>query len=187
MPGLHNLKPARGSRKQPARRGRGDAAGQGSYSGRGHKGQRKRESVRPQFEGGQLPIIKRLPYLRGFTNDRFRIAYEPVNVGDLSARAGDGSAITPDSLRAAGLIRHWDALVKVLGEGDATKPLHVSAHAVSASARAKIESAGGTVTIIPRPVSQHPQPVRAPRPPRAERAPKAEKADKAEKPAKAEK
>jgi large subunit ribosomal protein L15 len=178
MPGLHNLKPAKGSRKQPLRRGRGDSAGQGSYSGRGHKGQRKRESVRPQFEGGQLPIVKRLPYLRGFTNDRFRIEYEPVNVGDLSARTGDAAAITPDFLRAIGLVRRWDSLVKVLGEGEATRPLNVSAHAVSASARAKIEAAGGTVSIIPPAVSQHPQPVRPPRPERAESEPKAAKADK---------
>ena len=150
MPGLHELKPAPGSRRATRRRGRGDAAGQGSYSGRGGKGQRKRGSVRPQFEGGQLPLVKRLPYLRGFHN-RFRVAYVGVNLARLDDFEA-GTEVTPDTLRTAGILRKWDERVKVLGGGEIGKALKVTAHRVSKSAREKIEAAGGSVTELdPRP------------------------------------
>lgn len=166
MPGLHDLKPSPGSRRDRRRRGRGDAAGQGSYSGRGGKGQRKRGTVRLQFEGGQLPIVKRLPYKRGFTNN-FRISYVAVNLSSLD-RFDSGSEVTADTLRAAGIIRRWDDRVKVLGGGDIGKALKITVHAASKSARTKIEAAGGTITTLDQP-EQPPEPQAAAAPAPAEK------------------
>ncbi len=149
MPGLHELKPATGSRRGPRRRGRGDSAGQGSYSGRGHKGQKKRGSVRPQFEGGQLPLVKRLPYLRGFTPPS-RVPFIAVNLDRLGVFEA-GAEVSPATLRSSGIVKEWDARVKVLGDGDIGKALKVTAHAVSKSARVKIEAAGGSVTLLEAP------------------------------------
>lgn len=144
--GLHELKGARGARSQKRRVGRGDSGRRGSTAGRGLKGQKARGSVPPLFEGGQLPLIKRLPYMRGFHN-KFRTEYIPVNVERLNAFDPD-TEITPVSLLEAGIVNKPGSPVKILGDGDLDRPLKVSAHGFSKSARGKIESAGGTVTVI---------------------------------------
>ncbi|MBI4305641.1 MAG: 50S ribosomal protein L15 [Chloroflexi bacterium] len=146
---LHELKAPKGARRPHRRRGLGDSAGQGSYSGRGFKGQRKRESVRPLFEGGQNKLVKRLPYMRGFTNV-FRTAYVPVNLERLAAFE-PGAEITPAVLLERGIVNHAGASIKILGEGEAPSGIKVSAHAISASAKAKIEAAGGSVTVLTPP------------------------------------
>jgi large subunit ribosomal protein L15 len=150
MPGLHQLKPSNNSKKNRKRVGRGNGSGTGTFSGRGSKGQKQRGSVPFLFEGGQLPLVKRLPHMRGFTNI-FRVESTPVNLSDLEDfRAG--SNVTVEKLVEAGVVRKKNARVKVLGDGDLTKKLNVSAHAFSKSAIAKIEAAGGTVTVVEMPV-----------------------------------
>ena len=144
--GLHELKPARGSRFPKRRVGRGDAGRRGSTAGRGLKGQKARGNIPPLFEGGQLPLVKRLPYMRGFHN-RFRVAYAGVNVDRLRVFDADAE-VTPASLLDAGIVRKGRALVKILGDGELDRPLKVVAHRFSQSARAKIEEAGGTATVI---------------------------------------
>ena len=141
--GLHNLPAPKGATTEPKRKGRGPGSGLGKTAGRGHKGQGSRKSgnVRPGFEGGQMPLIRRVPK-RGFTNP-FRVAAQPVNVRDLEKLGG--TDVTPATLAAAGLIRRADRPVKVLGTGDATRAYAVSGCLASASARAKIEQAGGRV------------------------------------------
>ena len=125
--------------------GRGDGSGYGSYSGRGVKGQKSRSGggVRPTFEGGQLPIVKALPSLRGFTNI-FRTEYSVVNVGRLASFTAD-SEVTPRALLDRGILRNLKRPVKILGNGDIDVPLVVEAHKFSVSAREKIEAAGGVV------------------------------------------
>ncbi len=142
---VHELKPPRGSRRERKRVGRGDGSGHGTYSGRGSKGQKSRSGVgiRLGFEGGQTPLIKRLPYRRGFTNI-FRVAYVPVNVGQLD-RFEAGSEVTPELLKDVGIIKTLRQPVKILGGGEIAKALTVRAHKFSAAARAKIEAAGGSV------------------------------------------
>lgn len=149
MPGLHQLKPAVGSRRKRKRVGRGDGSNRGSYSGRGSKGQLQTGKVPFLFEGGQLRLVKRLPFMRGFTNN-FRVAYTPVNVGSLNA-FDDGAQVGTEELVTTRLVRHPDAQVKLLGDGEIEKSIHVSVHACSASARAKVEAAGGSVTILNAP------------------------------------
>jgi large subunit ribosomal protein L15 len=141
--GLHNLPAPKGATTEPKRKGRGPGSGLGKTAGRGHKGQGSRKSgnVRPGFEGGQMPLIRRVPK-RGFTNP-FRVAAQPVNLRDLEKLGG--TDVTPATLAAAGLIRRADRPVKVLGTGDATRAYAVSGCLASASARAKIEQAGGRV------------------------------------------
>ena len=146
MTGLHNLKPAKNSRKNRKRIGRGNGSGSGTYSGRGSKGQKQRGSVPFLFEGGQLPLIKRLPHMRGFTNI-FRIEATPVNL-DILEEFRSGSKVTIEKLVEAGVIRKNSSKVKILGDGELTKKLNVTAHAFSKSAKAKIEAVGGSVTII---------------------------------------
>ena len=146
MPGLHNLKPAKNSRKNRKRIGRGNGSGSGTYSGRGSKGQKQRGSVPFLFEGGQLPLIKRLPHMRGFTNI-FRIEATPVNL-DILEEFRSGSKVTIEKLVEAGVIRKNSSKVKILGDGELTKKLNVTAHAFSKSAKAKIEAVGRSVTII---------------------------------------
>ena len=138
------LSPVPGSKKNRKRVGRGNASGHGTYSGRGVKGQKSRAGfkMRPGFEGGQLPLIKRLPRTRGFTNI-FRTEYSVVNMGKLDSFES-GSEVTPESLVAAGLVKNLKNPVKVLADGEITHPLTVKAHKFSAAARAKIEAAGGT-------------------------------------------
>jgi large subunit ribosomal protein L15 len=154
--GLHSLKPAKGSRKAPKRVGRGNAGGGGTTAGRGTKGYgaRSGSKVRPRFEGGQNPIHMRMRKLRGphmkksMPFEPFRTHTQPVNLRDLEARFDAGAEVTPETLRAAGLATRKDVPVKVLGQGELTKQLTVRAHAFSASAREKIQSAGGAVELI---------------------------------------
>ena len=141
----NSIAPAPGSRKNRKRVGRGDGSGNGTYSGRGSKGQKSRAGykMRPGFEGGQLPLIKRLPRKRGFTNI-FRVEYSTVSVSKLS-KFESGSEVDPEKMVAAGLIKSLRKPVKVLADGDIKHPLTVKANKFSASAKAKIEAAGGKV------------------------------------------
>lgn len=153
---LHELAPAPGAHKARRRVGRGTGGKGGKTAGRGTKGQKARTSVKPGFEGGQLPLTQRIPKLRGFANP-FRIEYNVVNVDVLEQLELD--EITPETLRGAGIV-HSKGLVKVLGRGELTRKLAVSAHAFSASAIASIEQAGGTVTVVPSPYGDRRPPVR---------------------------
>ena len=146
MLGLHQLKPSKNSKRDRKRVGRGNGSGTGTFSGRGSKGQKQRGSVPFLFEGGQLPLIKRLPHMRGFTNV-FRIESTPVNLETLNDFTA-GSEVTIAKLVEAGVVRKKNARVKVLGDGELKKKLNVSAHAFSKSAKEKIEAAGGSITII---------------------------------------
>ncbi len=144
---LHDLKPDPGSKRRRKRVGRGIAAGQGKTAGRGHKGQGARSGGSgkgPYFEGGQLPLVRRLPFKRGFTNI-FAINYQEVNVDMLEARFEDGAVVNGASLVEAGLVRKADEPIKVLGRGELGKKLEVHANKFSKSAAAKIEKAGGSV------------------------------------------
>ncbi len=149
---LSDLAPPAGARKGRKRVGRGIAAGQGKTCGRGQKGQKARGSVRPGFEGGQTPLFRRLPKLRGQRQSAmnigiFRKEYAIVNVGRLQQfRAG--TVVDPERLKAAGIVKQPRDGIKVLGAGDLSKRLTVKAHAFSASAREKIEAAGGVVEVI---------------------------------------
>lgn len=144
---LHELKPPAGSRHRRKVLGRGTGSGHGKTSGKGEKGQKARAGggTHPWFEGGQLPLHRRVPK-RGFVNI-FRKEYAILNVKDLE-RFGPGVAVTPSSLAEAGLVRVASAPVKILGEGTLSKPLTVSAHAFSKTAEEKIRAAGGTVEVI---------------------------------------
>jgi large subunit ribosomal protein L15 len=139
----NELAPAPGARKDRKRVGRGDGSNNGTYSGRGCKGQKSRAGfkMRPGFEGGQLPLIKRLPRKRGFTNI-FRMEYDTVSVGELNVFDA-GSEITPEILVKARIIKSLKNPVKILADGDIDRALTVRANKFSASARAKIEAAGG--------------------------------------------
>jgi large subunit ribosomal protein L15 len=141
---LDTLRPAPGTRKSRKRVGRGNGSGRGTYSGRGVKGQKSRSGyrIRPGFEGGQLPMIKRLPRQRGFTNI-FRVEYSVVGVGSLNGFES-GSIVTPEELLAAGLVKSMKNPVKILAQGEIGHPLTVKAHKFSAAAKAKIEAAGGS-------------------------------------------
>jgi large subunit ribosomal protein L15 len=166
---LHDLRPPEGSRKERTRVGRGIAAGKGKTAGRGTKGQKARAggSIPAWFEGGQTPLHQRIPKLRGFKN-RFKIEYEIVNVGAIAAAAERGAfeaeaaeakptaktkgpaqiTVNQDILRAVGLVRSLDKPLKILGNGELSSPLFVVADAFTASAREKIEGAGGTVNVL---------------------------------------
>ena len=143
---LKDLKPAEGSRHSRKRVGRGNGSGYGKTAGRGLNGQKSRAGggQRPGFEGGQTPLAMRLPKLPGFRNIN-RVEYLPVNVSRLEEKFEAGEVVNGESLKAKGIIKHEDALVKVLGDGELTKALTVSVDKVSASAKAKIEAAGGKV------------------------------------------
>ena len=145
---LHDLKPRPGAKHRRKRLGQGEGSGHGKTSGRGGKGQTARSgsSVRPGFEGGQMPLIRRIPK-RGFNNARHTIRYLPVNLDALN-RFDDGARVDETALRSLGLANGTVPRVKILGSGDLTKKLTVSAHAFSASARAKIEAKGGTCEVI---------------------------------------
>ena len=142
---VHHLRPAPGAKKAKQRVGRGEAS-KGKTAGRGTKGTSARYQVPAAFEGGQMPLHMRLPKLKGFTN-RFRTEYQVVNLDKIAERFPQGGTIGVDDLVAKGLVRD-DKLVKVLGGGEITVALQVTAHAFSASAREKISSAGGTVTTL---------------------------------------
>jgi large subunit ribosomal protein L15 len=166
---LHDLRPADGSRQPRTRVGRGIAAGKGKTAGRGTKGQKARAggSIPPWFEGGQTPLHMRIPKLRGFKN-RFKIDYEVVNVGAIGALADRGAfevespakgakagpvTINQDILRAVGLVRTLNKPLKILGAGELSVALFVVADAFTASARTKIEAAGGSVNVLEIPAS----------------------------------
>jgi large subunit ribosomal protein L15 len=142
---LNELQPPDGAHRSRDRAGRGISAGRGKTAGRGQKGQRARSggTKRPYFEGGQLPLVRRLPHLRGFTNI-WRVEYSPINVERLKGFA-EGAEVTPETLAAAGLTKSPDEAIKILGGGDLDRALTVKAHKFSASAREKILAAGGTV------------------------------------------
>jgi large subunit ribosomal protein L15 len=144
---LHDLAPPKGATKPKQRVGRGTGGKGHKTAGRGTKGQHARNTVPAGFEGGQLPLMQRIPKLKGFKNP-FRVAYTPVNVGALAGL--DAEEITVATMVAAGLCRP-KALVKVLGQGSLDRPIRVSAHAFSASAAAAITTAGGSVERMPLP------------------------------------
>jgi large subunit ribosomal protein L15 len=143
---IHDLAPAPGSRKERKRVGRGNGSGHGSTAGRGDKGQNSRAGggKGPGFEGGQNPLAMRLPKLPGFKN-RWRQEYDVVNVSRLEGLFADGDVVDGESLKAKGVVKSAAAVIKVLGDGEITKKLTVKVDKVSATARGKIVSAGGTV------------------------------------------
>ncbi len=191
---LSNLKPAQ-SRRARKRIGRGLGSGRGRYSGRGIKGQKSRSGshkMRPGFEGGQNPIYMRLGKQRGpYSKDAMpmgphRTSTVPVNVAALEERFDAGAEVTPESLVEKGVLKNTKIDVKILGNGDLTKKLSVTAHAVSATAREKIEAAGGSVTLLrepkerkpkrrpPKAVAAEPEPEEAQEEPQAEAEPEPE-------------
>ncbi|MBN2476677.1 MAG: 50S ribosomal protein L15 [Pirellulales bacterium] len=135
--------------KRRKRLGRGTGSGHGKTCGRGHKGQRSRAgySMRPSFEGGQMPLVRRIPK-RGF-NNRWALTVAVVNLGDLDKRFDDGAEVTPELLKEKNLAKGRHDVVKVLGDGELTKQLKISAHRFSRSAVEKIEKAGGEVVVLP--------------------------------------
>ena len=141
---IHHLRPAPGSRTERTRVGRGQGS-KGKTAGRGTKGTKARGQVHLGFEGGQMPLQRRVPKLKGFSNLAFKTTYQVVNTGRLAELYPQGGDVTPEDLVAKGAVRSGE-LVKVLGEGDTGVALRVTAHAFSASAREKITAAGGTVT-----------------------------------------
>ncbi|MFD6953081.1 50S ribosomal protein L15 [Nocardiopsis sp. TSRI0078] len=141
---LHHLRPAPGSNKAKIRKGRGEAS-KGKTAGRGTKGTKARNTVRPGFEGGQMPLIRRVPKLKGFSNARFKTTYQVVNLDKLSELYPEGGEVTVEDLVAKGAVRK-NQLVKVLGTGEITSAVQVSANAFSSSAKEKITAAGGSVT-----------------------------------------
>ncbi|MCW3002387.1 MAG: ribosomal protein [Conexibacter sp.] len=154
--GLHNLKPAPGSRRPRKRVGRGEGSGLGKTSGRGQKGAGSRSGAkdRARFEGGQMPIHMRMRKLRGphmkksMPFEMFRTHTQTVNLQDLELRFDSGAEVTLDALKAVGLGKRKDVPVKILAKGEITKPLTVHAHKFSSSAREAIEGAGGTCTVV---------------------------------------
>ena len=141
---LHHLRPAKGAKKERTRVGRGRAGARGKTAGRGTKGTGARGTIRAGFEGGQMPLIRRVPKLKGFKNPS-RVEYAPVNV-EILAKYFDGD-VTPEALYAHGLA-HKGAKIKVLARGELDKKLIVRAHAFSKAAREKIEAAGGTAEVL---------------------------------------
>ena len=145
---LHTLHPAAGATRPRKRVGRGPGSGNGKTAGRGHKGQKSRTgySRRYGFEGGQMPLVRRLPK-RGFTNI-FRIEHQVVNLRDLERVFGDGDTVSPQTLADHGLVKASKGPVKILGDGDLKTKLTVQAHKFSASARSGIEAAGGSCEVV---------------------------------------
>jgi large subunit ribosomal protein L15 len=153
---IHDLKPPAGANRPRRRVGRGIAGKGGKTAGRGMKGQGARDTVPLGFEGGQMPLQRRVPKLKGFKNP-FRVEYNPVNLDTIDAFAGD--EVSPDTLRAAGLV-HKHGLVKVLGRGELTRAVTVRAHAFSRSAERAITEAGGSVEVLPLPFGHGRPPAR---------------------------
>lgn len=146
MAELHDLSPSGGSRREQKRKGRGPGSGNGKTAGRGQNGQKSRSggSIHPRFEGGQMPLIRRIPK-RGFKS-LSRVEYQVVNLRDFAKL--NGSEVSPETLKAAGLVRSLKKPVKVLAVGEVSAKFSVSAHKFSAAAQAKIEAAGGSVAVI---------------------------------------
>ncbi|MCC6731530.1 MAG: 50S ribosomal protein L15 [Chthonomonadales bacterium] len=143
---LHDLKPPAGSTHRRKIVGRGPGSGHGKTSGRGHKGNKARGQVNPNFEGGQTPLHRRLPQVRGFKPVN-KVIYAVVNVGDLE-RYDAGTEVTPELLLQRGVLRRSDESVKILGDGRLTKPLTVRAHRFSKSAIEKLQAAGGKAEVL---------------------------------------
>ena len=145
----HTLRSPRGAKKNRKRLGRGDSSGNGSFSGKGMKGQKSRSGggVRPGFEGGQLPLVKRLPSLRGF-NNIFKINYNVINLRELSEHFSEGEDVTLQILEDKGLISNTALPLKILGDGDVDVALNVRAQKFSSSATLKLEKAGGSAQVI---------------------------------------
>jgi large subunit ribosomal protein L15 len=143
---LHHLRPAPGAKTAKARVGRGEAGRRGKTAGRGTKGSKARNQIPASFEGGQLPIHMRLPKMRGFTNP-FKVRYQVVNLDQLAKLYPDGGVVTVESLADKGAVRRGQP-VKVLGSGEISVTVQVSAHAFSSTAKEKIEASGGTVTTV---------------------------------------
>ncbi len=146
---LSDLRPEPGSRRKPKRVGCGIGSGNGKTAGRGTKGYgaRSGSSIRPGFEGGQMPLVRRTPK-RGFNNYNFAKVYQIANLGDIAAIFKEGAVVTVTELCAFGLVRDMDAPVKILGEGELDKPLTIKANAFSKSASSKIAAAGGIAEVI---------------------------------------
>ncbi len=151
---LHELQPAPGSTKRRKRVGRGHAAGQGKTAGRGTKGQGARSGggKGPYFEGGQLPLVRRLPFARGvgFTNI-WRIEFVPINLERLNKYFEANDEVSLESLVNVGIVKKSAKAVAILADGELEKPLHIKAHRISKAARAKIKAAGGTFEVLPKP------------------------------------
>lgn len=147
---LHDLKPRPGAKHRTKRLGQGESSGHGKTSGRGGKGQTARSgsSIRIGFEGGQMPLVRRMPK-RGFNNARHTTVYLPVNISELN-QFEDGARVDETALRSLGLAKGKAAGIKILGTGELSKKLTVNAHAFSASAKAKIEAKGGTCELVVR-------------------------------------
>ena len=145
---LNTLSPAEGSKKAGKRLGRGIGSGLGKTGGRGHKGQKSRSGggVRRGFEGGQMPLFRRIAQ-RGFSNYPFKKEFDIVNLCDIETKYADGETVNKETLVAKGLVKNSAVLIKVLGNGDLTKKVTVAVDKVSASAKEKIEKAGGSVTV----------------------------------------
>ncbi len=143
---LHHLRPAPGARTDRVRKGRGDASGHGKSAGRGTKGSKSRSTMRIGFEGGQMPLQRRLPKLRGFNRPN-KVHWSVVNLDRLAAAFPKGGGVDPDTLVQAGLARK-NTPVKILGDGDLSAPMQVRAHAFSSTAAEKITAAGGTVEVV---------------------------------------
>jgi large subunit ribosomal protein L15 len=148
---LHDLKPNAGAKHRRKRLGSGESSGHGKTSGKGHKGQKARSggTIRPGFEGGQMPLHRRLPK-RGFNNAAFKTVNGIVNLDDLEKRFEDGAAINEKLLRGAGLVRGSLSGVKILGRGEISKKFHLEVDSISASAKKKIEQAGGSIVMTGR-------------------------------------
>ena len=145
---LNDLRPAKGAKRTRKRVGRGPGSGLGKTAGRGHKGQKSRSgySRRYGFEGGQMPLVRRIPK-RGFTNN-FRVEFQVVNLRDLERVFADGDTVSPETMAANGLIRKGTQPVKVLATGELSKKLEVTAHKFSQAARERIEAAGGRCEVV---------------------------------------
>jgi large subunit ribosomal protein L15 len=141
---IHHLRPAPGAHTERTRVGRGEAS-KGKTAGRGTKGSKARNQIPEFFEGGQMPLHRRLPKLKGFSNAQFKTTYQVVNLDRLASLYPAGGVVTPESLVTKGAVRPGE-LIKILGQGEVAAALQVSAHKFSASARAKITAQGGTVT-----------------------------------------
>ena len=162
---IHEITKSVGKHRARKRVGRGEGSGHGKTSGRGHKGAASRAGWkrRPGYEGGQMPLIRRMPK-RGFSNVQFRTLYHVVNVRHLEALCDDGAAVTVETLAEAGLVRDTNRPLKVLGDGDLSKKLDVTAARFSAAAKQKIEAAGGTVTVVTKKKWTRPKRTPAPNP-----------------------
>ena len=153
---LHELRPPEGSNRRRKRVGRGIGGKGGKTAGRGTKGQKARRQIRAGFEGGQMPLQRRVPKLRGFNNP-FRVEYQGINL-DVIEESGL-TEVTPETLREKGLV-HKGALVKILGRGELSRAVRISAHAFSGSAEAAITGAGGSLEVIPPPFGNGRPPAR---------------------------